>query len=74
MKELVEGRDYIKPLSRPGPPPPHPRKCDHKYHVLKNNTETIFADGKPYLINVSTVFYCERCLDIKHKEEKIHYD
>lgn len=63
------------------PPPTTPRPsiaptniklpCQHKYRILENNTETIYANGRTYLINVNAVFYCEKCLAIKHVEESI---
>jgi hypothetical protein len=66
-KEKLHG-NKPQPIT-PRPQAPHSesgKQCDHKYQVLENNTETMYADSETYMVNVSTVFYCEKCLDIKH--------
>ncbi|MEE3946192.1 hypothetical protein [Bacillus wiedmannii] len=46
--------------------------CEHKYQLLDSETQTFFADGCPVAINISATFFCEKCLDIQHKETRLH--
>lgn len=46
-------------------------ECKHNYLILKNESSHWFADGKPILVNIDCVFYCSKCLDIKHIKKDI---
>lgn len=45
--------------------------CEHKYQVLDSQTTTFYADAKHYGVDVSATFYCEKCLDIQHRDKRI---
>lgn len=45
--------------------------CEHKYQVLDSETTSFYADDGRVAINVSTTFYCEKCLDIQHQQKRI---
>ncbi|MEB9439098.1 hypothetical protein P4I98_12645 [Bacillus cereus] len=46
--------------------------CEHKYQVLDNNeTNSFYSDATHYGVDVSATFYCEKCLDIQHREKRI---
>lgn len=46
--------------------------CEHKYQVLDSETTTFYADGGQVAVDVSGTFYCEKCLDIQYREERIN--
>ena len=48
------------------------KECEHKYQVLDSETTSFYADGGQVAIDVSGTFYCEKCLDIKYKESRLH--
>ncbi|WP_180232053.1 hypothetical protein [Bacillus thuringiensis] len=45
--------------------------CEHKYRVLDSETTTFYDDAKHYVVDVSATFYCEKCLDIQHRDKRI---
>ncbi len=45
--------------------------CDHKYQVLDSETTSFYSDDKQFIQEVSATFYCEKCLDIQHREKRI---
>ncbi|HDR7065674.1 TPA: hypothetical protein ACGXQB_002093 [Bacillus cereus] len=45
--------------------------CEHKYQVLDSGITTFYSDDKHYGVDVSVTFYCEKCLDIQHREKRI---
>ncbi|MGH0519034.1 hypothetical protein [Bacillus toyonensis] len=47
------------------------KECEHKYQVLDSETNTFYADGGQGVIDVAGIFYCEKCLDIQHREKQI---
>lgn len=47
------------------------RECEHKYQVLDSETTSFYSDAKHYGLDVSATFYCEKCLDIQHREKRI---
>ncbi|MGX5506064.1 hypothetical protein ACWKTL_17280 [Bacillus toyonensis] len=44
--------------------------CKHKYQVLDSDTTSFYSDANYYGVDVAT-FYCEKCLDKKHREKRI---
>ncbi|WP_176518854.1 hypothetical protein [Bacillus wiedmannii] len=45
--------------------------CEHKYQVLDSETNSFYTDDKQFIQEVSATFYCEKCLDIQHRETRI---
>ncbi|WP_197419367.1 hypothetical protein [Bacillus sp. G3(2015)] len=45
--------------------------CEHKYQVLNNGAASFYSDANRYGVDVSATFYCEKCLDIQHREKRI---
>lgn len=45
--------------------------CEHKYQVLGSETTSFYSDDKQFIQEVSATFFCEKCLDIKHQEQRI---
>ncbi|HDR7783971.1 hypothetical protein ACQGSH_26430 [Bacillus wiedmannii] len=45
--------------------------CEHKYQVFDSETTSFYADANRYGVDVSATFYCEKCLDIQHREKRI---
>ncbi|MBC6972979.1 hypothetical protein H9I32_11490 [Bacillus sp. Xin] len=45
--------------------------CEHKYQVLDSETTSFYADKKQFGIDISATFYCEKCLDIQHRDKRI---
>lgn len=45
--------------------------CNHKYQVLDSETTSFYSDDKQLIKKVSATFYCEKCLDIQHRENRI---
>ncbi|WP_242273093.1 hypothetical protein [Bacillus cereus group sp. BfR-BA-01538] len=45
--------------------------CEHKYQVLDSETTSFYSDINRYVLDVSAIFYCEKCLDIQHREKRI---
>ncbi|MGH0790724.1 hypothetical protein ACQVTU_23990 [Bacillus cereus] len=48
--------------------------CEHRYRVLDSETISFHSDNKRFIQEVSATFYCEKCLDIQHREERIDID
>ncbi|MGU3463110.1 hypothetical protein [Bacillus sp. D48C] len=48
--------------------------CEHKYRVLDSETISFHSDNKRFIKGVSATFYCEKCLDIQHREKRIDID
>ncbi|WP_179863313.1 hypothetical protein [Bacillus cereus] len=42
--------------------------CEHRYQVLDSE---ITSDANHYGVDVTATFYCEKCLDIHHREKWI---
>lgn len=38
--------------------------CEHKYQMLDSETTAFYANNKQFGMDVSAIFYCEKCLDI----------
>lgn len=49
--------------------PKSTRVCDHKYQVLDKQITNVYADGNPAIRDISAAFYCEKCLEIRYKNE-----
>ncbi len=47
------------------------RECEHKYQVLDSETTSFYFDARHYGLDVLATFYCEKCLDIQHREKRI---
>ncbi|MGG3727445.1 hypothetical protein ABET23_11115 [Bacillus wiedmannii] len=45
--------------------------CEHKYQVLDSETTSFYSDDKQFIKEVSVTFYCEKCLDITHREQRV---
>ncbi|WP_215570309.1 hypothetical protein [Bacillus mycoides] len=45
--------------------------CEHKYQVLDSEITAFYYDANRYGVDVSATFYCERYLDIQHREKRI---
>ncbi|SFQ54540.1 hypothetical protein SAMN04487920_10292 [Bacillus mycoides] len=45
--------------------------CEHKYQVLDSETTSFYSDAKHYDLDIFSTFYCEKCLDIEHREKRI---
>ncbi|CKE77266.1 hypothetical protein ABEY30_18195 [Bacillus pacificus] len=45
--------------------------CEHKYQVLDSETTSFYSDDKQFIQEVSANFFCEKCLDIQHREKRI---
>ncbi|EJQ03078.1 MULTISPECIES: hypothetical protein [Bacillus cereus group] len=45
--------------------------CEHKYQVLDSETTSFYSEGKQFIREVSATFYCEKCLDIQRRENRI---
>ncbi|MGN4665801.1 hypothetical protein ACTFRP_07925 [Bacillus cereus group sp. MYBK234-1] len=48
--------------------------CEHKYQVLDSETTSVYSDDKQFIQELSAAFYCEKCLDIQHREKRIDID
>lgn len=44
--------------------------CEHRYQVLDRETNSFYSDDKQFIQEVSATFYCEKCLDIQHREKR----
>lgn len=64
-----------KPITtRPGPPKgmrPSIKQalCNHTYKELDTDVEKLYADSGEYLTKVKAIFFCEKCLDVKQRQE-----
>ncbi|MED1023348.1 hypothetical protein [Bacillus mycoides] len=45
--------------------------CEHKYQVLGSETTSFYSDDKRLIQDVTATFFCEKCLDIQHREKRI---
>lgn len=45
--------------------------CEHRYQLLESETTTYYSDTRHFEVDVSATFYCEKCLDIQHREKRI---
>lgn len=45
--------------------------CEHKYQMLDRETTAFYANNKQFGMDVSAIFYCEKCLDIQYREKRI---
>ncbi|MGK8828717.1 hypothetical protein ACRS8Y_01835 [Bacillus paranthracis] len=45
--------------------------CEHKYQVLGSETTSFYFDANSYGVDVSATFYCEKSLNIQHREKRI---
>ncbi|MGU3371623.1 hypothetical protein [Bacillus mycoides] len=45
--------------------------CEHRYQLLSSETTSFYSDDKQFIQEVSATFFCEKCLDIKHQEQRI---
>ncbi|EOP94821.1 hypothetical protein IGM_01253 [Bacillus cereus HuB4-4] len=45
--------------------------CEHKYQVLNSETTSFYSDDKQFIQEVTATFYCEKCLDITQREQRI---
>lgn len=62
---------FTKRPERPVTPKSIPKVCNHSYRLLDDETRYMYADGEPAFISVSAVFFCEKCLNLKHKHETL---
>ncbi|HFK1781670.1 hypothetical protein [Bacillus cereus] len=45
--------------------------CEHKYQLLESETTSFYSDANRYDVDVTASFYCEKCLDLQHREKRI---
>jgi hypothetical protein len=56
----------LKPVSKTPRPPKPKSMCEHRYRILDSNVDNVHTGSKIVYLMVNAVFYCEKCLDIKH--------
>ncbi|WP_179864512.1 hypothetical protein [Bacillus toyonensis] len=45
--------------------------CEHKYQSLDSETTSFYSDDNRYGVDFTATFYCEKCLDIQHREKRV---
>ncbi|WP_017154135.1 hypothetical protein [Bacillus bingmayongensis] len=48
------------------------KECQHKYQVLDSETTSFYSDDKQFIQELSATFFCEKCLDIKHRNQVVN--
>lgn len=48
--------------------------CNHSYKTVDSKVEMIYADDGPYKTKVDAIFYCDKCLDIEHRQKVFEGD